>query len=211
MSRSIRPRVLLAAAAASLIAALGFAAPAAAHTAPIPGGVPADGATVEEMPKDVTIVFGGALLAGGEGASITADPTGKGEDWTAGAPIVDESTLTIPVDPKIPAGEYTVTWRVVAEDGHPLSGTQTFTYAPTAAEDTPAPDASATSEASESSAVDTAAPTETAVAPETPAVTETPAATDDGSSALPWIIGGGVVVAAALIVGLALRSRPRRD
>ncbi len=209
MSRSIRPRVLLAAAAASLIAVLGFAAPAAAHTAPIPGGVPADGATVEEMPKEVTIVFGGALLAGGEGASITADPTGKGDDWTDGAPIVDESTLTIPVDPEIPAGEYTVTWRVVAEDGHALSGTQTFTYAPTAAEDTPVPDASATTEPSESSAVDTAAPADTPAA--TLAATETPAATDDGASALPWIIGGGAVVAAALIVGLVLRSRPRRD
>lgn len=210
MSRILRPRATLAVVAAALIAVFGFAAPAAAHTAPIPGGVPADGATVDTAPKQVTIEFAGQLLTDGAAAEISTDATGAGKDWTAGAPTVDGTTLTIPVDPEIPAGTYTVTFHVVAEDGHAISQSSTFTYAPAAdagsapADETP----SATADA-------TATPTtqSTATAASGGAETSAAAAADDGAapSALPWIIGGGIVVAVALIVALAMRSRPRRD
>ena len=66
----------------------------------------------------------------------------------------------------LPAGEHTVTYRVVSTDGHPVSGTVTFTT--TAAPASASPSATAT-------ATPTPSPTVAAVASPEPTVTADPA------------------------------------
>src|SRR5699024_10824890 len=59
-----------------------------------------------------------------------------------------------PLADDLPAGEYSVDWRVVSADGHPISGEFTFTVTEQAAvgdspESTDSPDASDTASATE--------------------------------------------------------------
>jgi len=44
-----------------------------------------------------------------------------------GDPAVEGSTVSVAVDGLGPVGEYTVAFRVTSADGHPVSGTRTFT------------------------------------------------------------------------------------
>lgn len=47
--------------------------------------------------------------------------------WQAGPATEDGATVSAPVRPLGPAGEYTVAWRIVSADGHPVRGTFPFT------------------------------------------------------------------------------------
>ena len=98
----------------------------------------------------------------------------------------------------LPAGEHRVTYRVVSTDGHPVSGTMTFT---TTAAPSPSPEPTAS-----------VTPTPSATASAAPTPAETPPSTEPASErrrrARPWVVGGLAVVAAlvALVLGLARRS-----
>ena len=91
-----------------------------------------------------------------------------------------------------------MTYRVVSTDGHPVSGTVTFT---TTAAPSPSPEPTASVTPSPSATASAPTPGESAP-PTTPA-------SDDATSPWPWVVGGLAVVAAlvALVLGLARRSR----
>ncbi len=63
---------------------------------------------------------------------------------------VDGGTITADLPDEGPRGDYTLSYRVVSADGHPVTGSATFTIttgpAPVEPEPTPAPTASAASE-----------------------------------------------------------------
>ena len=121
--------------AAVVAAALGFsAAPASAHNYPV-GYAPAENSVVTEQPGHFTVTTNDTLL--------NLDGTGSGNAMRISGPTdaplyYGDGCVTL-FGPKLETtaqlgqpGEYTVTWQVVSTDGHPVSGSYTFTWQPAA-------------------------------------------------------------------------------
>ena len=170
---------VLALAVVASVALLGIGVPAASAHDALTAATPADGAAVETAPADVVLEFSGVVQELGARVEVT------GPDGTAvstGDPEVVDRTLTQALSPDLPAGTYTADWRVTSADGHPISGTTSFTVTtgdPAAGSAPPVREASSTEPA------------------------------DESSSGL-WIgIGAGAVLLVALGVGARqLRGRP---
>jgi copper resistance protein C len=96
---------------------------ATAHTELI-STTPADQQAVSRTPAVVVLAFDESLLAMGSQVVVTGPPG----PVQVGAPVVAETTVSQNLQGG-PAGHYTVAWRVTAADGHPLSGTFSFTTA----------------------------------------------------------------------------------
>ncbi|MGW0250675.1 copper resistance CopC family protein [Nocardia goodfellowii] len=143
MKRAMTTRVLGALGAGLLL--LGFsvvgAGPAAAHSAPI-ASVPADGASIDASPGKVSITFNEDLQPTFQSLTVVGPPDRN--LWSKGQPVVAGNTISMEVGDLGPAGEYTVAFRVTSADGHPVSGTRTFTLTK-AGTGTPGPRADAKS------------------------------------------------------------------
>lgn len=72
----------------------------------------------------MSLTFSADVLTIGA-AVIVADASGH--DWAASAPSVDNGVVTVALDPQTPVGGYEIRWRVVSQDGHPISGIIPFT------------------------------------------------------------------------------------
>lgn len=99
------------------------ATPAVAHTKLI-ASTPAEGATVPVAPNQLQLTFDGAVQAGMSTVAVTGP---DGTQWTVGQPTVTGTVLTVPVQPAGPAGQYTISYRILSGDGHPVAGTVRFT------------------------------------------------------------------------------------
>ncbi len=112
--------------AVALLAALGgwlaAASPASAHNT-LRSTSPADRSTVAVVPAEVVLTFDEPAIAMGTEIVVTG-PAGAVADGPAR--LVDE-TVRQPIKAGSPAGDYTVQWRVTSADGHPITGTFTFT------------------------------------------------------------------------------------
>lgn len=118
-----RLRTLLLAVALAGTSVLVTALPAAAHDELL-GSTPASGEALTDAPAEVTLTFSADVLTIGA-AVIVAD--GADRDWVADAPVVRDGTVTVSLDPQLPTGGYEIRWRVVSQDGHPISGIIPFT------------------------------------------------------------------------------------
>ncbi|MEU2338513.1 copper resistance protein CopC [Streptomyces sp. NPDC013172] len=104
---------------------LASAAPASAHAA-LRGSDPADGAVLKSAPGSVTLTFTESVGLLDDSFRVY-DPTnhrvttGAVEHGPAGA---DTARITFPK--KLGTGTFTVAWRVVSADSHPVSGALTF-------------------------------------------------------------------------------------
>jgi methionine-rich copper-binding protein CopC len=85
---------------------------------------PADGSTVATAPDAVVMTFDQPALALGTELVVTAPGGGNVAD---GPPQLVDNTVRQPVAGTLPAGTYTVQWRVTSADGHPVSGSFRFT------------------------------------------------------------------------------------
>lgn len=96
---------------------------AAAHNALVSSD-PADGSTVATAPEQITLVFNEPAQELGSELVVTA-PDGRavGE----GPVQLADTSVIQPLTGDLPAGTYTVSWRVTSADGHPIDGTLTFT------------------------------------------------------------------------------------
>ena len=195
---------MLAAAGALLATAL-TAGPASAHDR-LTGSSPAPGERLSAAPAQVELTFSSEVLAVNPQV-VVQDAAGTA---LAGvAPVVDGARVTAALPAGLAGGTYTVLWRVVSGDGHPVEGTFAFDVdAPAASAPAPAPPASASPEPSESSSSSPAAPA-TPSATSSPAAAAPGAAEDDGGSG-PVLAIGGVVAALAGAGGVLLALR-RRD
>ena len=128
---TVRLRVLLAAFGAVLVLVMG-AAPASAHNS-LRSTDPVDGASFDRVPERVVLTFDEPAVALGTQVVVT----GPDGDVAAGVPALVDATVTQTLQPGAPAGRYTVSWRVTSGDGHPISGTFTFSAAAAAPGDRP--------------------------------------------------------------------------
>ncbi|MCE6997024.1 copper resistance protein CopC [Saccharothrix sp. S26] len=128
---------------------LGTAAPAFAHNVLVDSD-PKDGSRLDAGPAAITLTFDQPVQAGEKFNTITV--TGpEGTRWEAdGEPTVKNNSVVFPVRPLGPAAEYTVGYRVLSADGHPVTGSLKFTLA-VAGNGTPAPATAANAEGSSSS------------------------------------------------------------
>ncbi len=121
--------------AAALLAGLGVllglllatAAPASAHAALIRTD-PADGSVVRTAPQRVVLTFSEGVLLSADSLRVL-DP--RGTDVAAGAPghangPDSGATATVALRPGLGNGTYTVAWRAISQDSHPVGGAFTF-------------------------------------------------------------------------------------
>lgn len=115
--------VVLALVGAGLV---GLAGTASAHNSLISSD-PKNESTMDVGPGEVTLTFD-LPVRDGEGLNSIAitGPDGKSR-WEAGTATVDSRVVSAPVRELGPKGVYTVGYRVMSADGHPVSGKLTFT------------------------------------------------------------------------------------
>ncbi|WP_298455653.1 copper resistance protein CopC [uncultured Cellulomonas sp.] len=192
---------------AALLTLAGLAGPAAAHDA-LTGSTPADGESVATPPASVDLVFTDVPLAIGTQIEVTGP---DGQVVSEGDPQVVDTTVSQPLAADLPAGEYSVAWRVTSGDGHPISGALTFTAAGGTAPAEPAPTVT-TTPAPAASPEPGPSPSE-AVAEDAPADVLPDADADAGPEAssggvAPWVIGVAIALVIGAVAAWAVRRRP---
>ena len=120
-----RAAIAILALAALLATMVGLAAPASAH-ARLEASSPKEGSTLTATPPEIMLRFNEPIQSGLNEVSVRTGST----DATDGDLEVDGSTVYQPLKSSLPAGSYTVSYKVVSADGHPISGSYSFTYAP---------------------------------------------------------------------------------
>nr|WP_246211333.1 copper resistance CopC family protein [Phytoactinopolyspora alkaliphila] len=170
--------------------AWGAATPAAAHNVLI-DSTPSEGSTIESPPETVELVFDQYVQD--EFAQVAVLDAAD-EAFHGGEPVVEDNVVTQAVN-DLPDGDYTISYRVISADGHPVSGTVDFSVAAGSAE-----------AADDASPADPDTPADGAVGDDV-ATTETSDGADEG---LTGTVVTGVIVFAVL-AGLALiTARNRR-
>ena len=107
------------------------AGPAAAH-AELERSTPSQGAHVDSAPKQVLLVFTEAVTPVDTGTQVL-DAKGRVlAELTAHRDAADPARVRLPL-PRLGDGAYTVTWRVVSADTHPVHGALVFSVGTAAA------------------------------------------------------------------------------
>ena len=107
------------------VLALSLGGPAAAHSRP-ETTAPADGEVVAAAPEVIAISFDKPMrvtfieLTGAGGEALTLERTD----------VMKPVTRFEATPPALPAGNYTVEWRGLSEDGHAMSGRFSFEIRP---------------------------------------------------------------------------------
>lgn len=114
-------RFLLALAAAAFL--MVPAAAAQAHDV-LEATDPANGSTVATVPAKIGLTFDHTPIAIN---SIVRVEDATGTDQADGPVSIVDNHVSQAVKPDAPEGTYTVVWRVVSSDGHPIEGKFTFT------------------------------------------------------------------------------------
>jgi methionine-rich copper-binding protein CopC len=114
-------RLAAATAGAALFGVLVTAAPAQAHTT-LTWSDPGKGSTMTASPAQVRLTFADPVRFP---AVVVTDA--KGGHHEEGKPSAVDNHVVEQVSGVLPPGVYTVGWRVVSEDGHPVTGKFTFT------------------------------------------------------------------------------------
>jgi methionine-rich copper-binding protein CopC len=161
---------------------LGTATPALAHNVLISSD-PANGSSVAAGPPKISLTFD-QYVQGADVNQIAVTGPGGGQ-WAEGPISVVNNVISAPLRPLGPAGKYTVGYRVLSADGHPVTGELTFTLT-TAGTGTPATVDAAKSPGGSSQAA-------------SPASTGVPI----------WVWIAGAVVLLAIGLTVALRSGGR--
>ncbi|AHH96444.1 copper resistance CopC family protein [Kutzneria albida] len=94
-------------------------APASAHNVLVSSDPP-DGASISAGPNRVQLSFD-LPVEHGLTTLVVTGPDG-GSHWEGGPPTVSGGVVSAPLSPLGPAGRYTVDYRIISADGHPVSG-----------------------------------------------------------------------------------------
>ena len=90
------------------------------------GSVPAPGAAVPTAPASVNLEFSGPPVPLGTQVLVTGP---DGVEVSQGSADVRGTTVVQPLAGSLPEGDYTVRWRSTSADGHPVTGSWSFTVA----------------------------------------------------------------------------------
>jgi len=145
------------------------------------GTNPANGSTVATVPDEIQMTYNNTPMAIGSEILIQDS---SGTNWATGPVTIVDNHVTQALKPGAPAGAYTVNWRIVSSDSHPIEGSFSFTATKSA-------DSASTSN-------------ETGPAPSTAVAT---AAGNDAGT--PWGIIGGAAVVLLVVVALVVLARRR--
>jgi hypothetical protein len=126
MSTQRRPSALLALLPllAGLLLSVG-AAPAAAHTELV-ASTPGPGATVNGAARDLTLTFVSQLVP--EGSQVVVRDPGGADHADSTSTLGPQARVAL--RPLTRPGTYTVSYRAVAADGHPITGRYEFRVSP---------------------------------------------------------------------------------
>jgi methionine-rich copper-binding protein CopC len=161
--------------------------PAFAHT-DLVGAAPEAGEVVAGPPTDLTLTFTDTLLPEGAQVLVRDERSVR----VSGAVAVSGGQARVPLRGTARPGTYRVAYRVVASDGHPVTGSYRFRVVGTSA--SAARPAAATRDVADRAVVATAA------------------GPPGGPSASAWVVAGLGAVTLALVLGLgAARRRTPRD
>lgn len=158
---------------------------------------PEDGTTVETMPEELTLTFSNVPVALG---SVVQIQDSSGTDWADGEVEITDTEVSQSIKADAPAGEYSVVWRVVSSDAHPIEGSFTFTVE-SGAEATEG--ASAGASAGTEAGAGTPEPIETQ---ENPA--DEPAGVTVAGQTVPWSVLG--MIAALVVLGVVIGVTAKR-
>lgn len=118
-------RILVIAIASMLI--VHTASIAEAHSTLV-SSIPKSGTALSAVPGLVTLTFNEKLLViPGEHPNSLTVTNSSGQSITTGPLKVSGSKISISLKSKKSAGKFTVAYRVVSADGHPISGKYFFT------------------------------------------------------------------------------------
>lgn len=186
MTTTSRPRhpiiTVVAVVMITAVGLIGLPARAAAHGGVLDYSTPHEGAAVSELPEivlrfttPILTEYSQFVLTQTGGTTITLQPT-----YTP-----DNQTVTLKPAATIPDGGYRLAYRIVADDGHPVTATVGFTVGDTTATPPPAP---------------TARPSE-------PGILD--AERFERDRALPWVLAGaGLLVVAGFVYLFTRRNQP---
>ncbi|MGV9374810.1 copper resistance CopC family protein [Nonomuraea sp. NPDC003707] len=171
-------------------AAAGIAPPAAQAHNVLLSSDPKDGATLPAAPARVTLVFDQAVRQGYAQVGVTGP---DGSSWADGSAEVAAERVSVRVKPLPSGGAYTVGYRILSADGHPVTGKITFTLAAGAGTGGPARNTGQGA---------------TGQAPQDASAQAAEAAANGGAGmAVVWIVGALLLLAAGTAVALR-RPRP---
>ncbi|WP_234319269.1 copper resistance protein CopC [Streptomyces sp. NRRL S-237] len=111
--------------AAVLTLLLGGAGAASAH-AGLSGSDPADGSVLKTEPQHVTLTFTESVSFSDDSLRVLSPANERVNPRPAQHADGKENTARVELSGKLPQGTYTVAWRVVSADGHPISGAFVF-------------------------------------------------------------------------------------
>ncbi len=175
------------------------AGPAAAHDELL-STEPAADAVLDAPPAALALEFSADVLE----ISPTIVLTGPTGEVSLDPPAVAATRVSVPVPADLAAGAYTVIWRVVSADGHPIQGSYGFTVQPAPE---PSPSASPTDPPTP-----TPTPSTTTTAPGAgPSPAPSATAADEAGSGTTNVAGlvAGLAVLAALVTALVVVRRRR--
>lgn len=165
------------------LALLGSAPQAAAHNVLVEAD-PAEDASIDTAPEQVTLTFDQAVQPGDVNQIAVTGP--DGELWAGGEVTVDDNVVSRSLGPLGPEGQYTVGYAILSADGHTVRGEFTFTLTGAGPASTPPPDADGpTEDQASGDAADADGE-------------------DDGVPLWIWIGGAGVLLAGGLVLAIRM-------
>lgn len=211
-TRTVRVVIVV---ALAMLATVGLAGNASAHATLI-GSDPADGATLQAAPTTVTLTFDDSL----ENFEPLVTVTGPdGNQYQSGPADIDGAILSSAVTPLTAPGSYTIAYRVVSDDGHPVEGQVRFELAapagaapggaaPSSTAAAPPAGSSPVSASAANSAVNSAVPSTATSSGAPPAAGQTtePPAQSSGS----WSTWNVILIAAVVLIASSVSIIVRR-
>ena len=119
----------------TVIGSITLVGTAAAHTE-LTGSDPTDGATLTAAPRTISLTFNEPLTDYAATIIVTGP---DGQQYPTTEPVVDGAVASTELGALGPSGAYTVAYRVVSGDGHPVPGQLRFQLSAPAATSTAAP------------------------------------------------------------------------
>ncbi|WP_195908209.1 copper resistance CopC family protein [Nostocoides sp. HKS02] len=111
--------------ALGVLGSVALASAAQAHAALVAAS-PASGSVLYAPPSRVVLRFSDPVSTSFATVSVT---DGAGRSVDAGPATVDGAVVTQPLAPGLASGRYAVSYRIVSDDGHPVSDTYSFSVA----------------------------------------------------------------------------------